>query len=163
MFCKWENVTEHFFYCGTTITSKKIAPQPISPTDYLIFAPLIFFTLFSNFTRGIIISQLQPLHLILKSAPIRMVSHWALPQGCFFFNSKVSPISIFKGIFSLLSVLYFYYTIIVGKNKKGCKILDLPHFFSETSLFVVYCPNQRLDVSSTAFPSFREDGRVKIL
>ena len=42
---------------------------------------MIFFTFFSNFTRGSMTMCPQPQHLIRKSMPVRKISHWAEPQG----------------------------------------------------------------------------------
>ena len=51
----------------------------------------IFFTLFSNFGRGIITWCPHPWQTITKSTPVRLISQFVLPQGWDFFICTTSP------------------------------------------------------------------------
>ena len=56
------------------------------------YSEIIFFTLFSNVFRGIITILSHPQHFNLKSAPVRMIFHWFVPQGWPFFSVTIFPI-----------------------------------------------------------------------
>src|SRR5699024_2218954 len=51
---------------------------------------IIFFNFLLNSFLGKRTLRSQPRHLILMSAPIRMILHLFLPQGCCFFISTIS-------------------------------------------------------------------------
>ena len=59
----------------------------------------IFFTLFSKVFLGTITIRPQPLHFNLKSAPVLIISHSLVPQGCPFFN--VTTARLINSTFSL--------------------------------------------------------------
>ena len=94
------------------------APIPFCKLWFLIskhIYGLISFTFFSSSFLAIIIWWPQPKHFNRKSAPILKTSHSLLPQGCCFFNLKMSPTWISISLLPLsLSPFFLLYLTLSG-------------------------------------------------
>lgn len=102
IFCVLGTVYEKIFCLSTTFPSihgcykKREQFYTCSPSP--VAAGVIFLTLFSSFGLSSQTCVPQVRHFKRKSIPARMTSKVFPPQGCCFFNSKMSPTFIFNAI-----------------------------------------------------------------